>query len=85
MVQVVVRPAVEVQSAAAVAVVQIAEEAALLPQAQADQWAVPVLVLVLVSVLGFVLVWVLVSAAENKSGFLVLHGSEPIIFHRLHH
>ena len=66
---------------AVVAVVQIAEEAALLPQVQAEQSAAPVLVVVVV----VVPVLVLVSAQENKSGSLVLHGSEPIIFHKSHH
>lgn len=63
---------------AGVAVVQIAEEAVLLPQVPGEQSGGPVVVVVLV------LVWVLVLAAENKSDSHVLHGSEPIIFHRLH-
>ena len=55
MVAVVVGPAVG-------AVVQIAEEAVLLPQVQAEQSGVPVLVVVVV----VVLVLVSVSAVENK-------------------
>ena len=73
-----VRPAV-------VAVVQIGEAAALLPPVQAEQSAALVLFEVVVVVPVVVPVLVLVSAQENKSGFLVLHGSEPIIFHRFHH
>ena len=70
--------------AAVETVVQIAEEVVLLPQVRAEQSEVPVLVVVVVLVLGFVLVWVSVSVVENKSDSHVLHGSEPIIFHRLH-
>lgn len=66
----------------AVAVVQNAEEAVLLPQVQAEQSLVPVLVVVVVLVL--VRVSVLVSAAENKSDSHVLHGSESISVDRLH-
>ena len=66
---------------AAVAVVQIAEEAALLPQVQAEEWSVPVLVVVVVLVLVLVLV---AADADDTSGFLVLHGSEPVDVDRLH-
>ena len=81
MAAVVVRPA----AVAVAAVVQIAEEAALLLQVQDEQWAVPVLVVVVVLVRGLVLVWVLVSAEEYKSDFHVLHGSAPIMLDRLRH
>ena len=70
--------AVAVRQDAVVAVVQIAAEAAVpLRQVQVERSAV----LVWVSVV----VVAEVAAADDTSGFLVLHGSELIIFHRFHH
>ena len=82
MVGVEVRPAaVAVQRAAAVAVVQIAEEEALLQQVQAEQSAVPVAVVAVVEVP----VLVLVSAVENKSDFHVRRESERVTVDKLRH
>ena len=63
--------------AAVVGVVQIAVVLVLLRQVQAEQSAV------LISVL--VVTVAVVVAADDTSGFQVLHGFEPVIFHISRH